>query len=92
MVPVAVVAALIGQLTEARAVEMRLDPYPHELELATVTFLGFDRRPIDTVRVARNPDTGRWLLDNGDGVLRVLPPAMELPLTPADYGLAMPGA
>jgi hypothetical protein len=48
---------------------------------------GFDARPLDTVRVARDPETGRWALDNGDDVLRMFPAETPIPMTPADFGL-----
>jgi hypothetical protein len=59
---------------------------------------GFDSRPIDTVRVARVPGAGRsatgegWALENGDNVLRLLPPGVEPPLTAEAFGLYGAGA
>ena len=52
-----------------------------------VTLFGFDTRPLDTIRIARDPETGKWALENGDNVLRVFPASLQPRLTSADYGL-----
>ena len=61
--------------------------YPRDSQVATITMYGFDARPLDTVRVARDPETGAWALDNGDDVLRIFPAETTIPLTPDDFGL-----
>ncbi len=86
-VPAHYVNNFLTNLTDLKAPEIELRPYPSELEVATVTFIGFDSFPIDAVRIAYNPDTKKWALENGDNVLRVFPDSLELRLTPADYGI-----
>ena len=83
----ALVEELLTQLTELRAPGVSIEPYPMEKQVATVTFAGFDAKPIDTVRIVRDEETGQWGLENGDNVLRVFPASMKLRLSPDDYGL-----
>ena len=79
---------MLYQLTELHPAEIAIQPYPHDLEVATITFLGYDRKPIDTVRIAKDPDSGRWILENGDDVLRLFSESMvHINLTPLDFGL-----
>ena len=59
------------QLTESRAGEILLVPFPRELQHAIVILYGFDGSPIDTIRIATDPEGGNWALENGDDVLRV---------------------
>ena len=59
-----------------------MQAFPTEMAVANVTFLGWDGRPIDTVRIAREPEAGRWALENGDGVLRILPASTVMTLDP----------
>jgi hypothetical protein len=82
-----IVDTLLEQLTARRADRIDVLSYPRDLQVATITMNGFDARPLDTVRVARDPETGAWALDNGDGVLRIFPGETPMPLTPADFGL-----
>ncbi|MEE8155681.1 MAG: DUF4340 domain-containing protein [Phycisphaerales bacterium] len=86
-VPPGTVNELLEQLTSLQAAQIRIMEYPQDLQVATITMRGFDNRPIDTVRIARERDTGRWLLENGDNVLRVFAESLQLRLTPADFGL-----
>jgi hypothetical protein len=86
-VPAAIVNELLAQLTELRAADVRIQPYPHEIEVATITLIGFDERPLDTVRIARDPNTRVWALENGDGVLRLFPDSMTFALRLEDFGL-----
>jgi hypothetical protein len=86
-VAAAAVEELLNQLTELRAPKVEIQEYPSDLQVATVTLLGYDRRPLDTVRVARDPETGEWGLENGDGVVRVLPESAVLRLTRDELGL-----
>ncbi|MHC5113882.1 MAG: DUF4340 domain-containing protein [Planctomycetota bacterium] len=82
------VGTLLEMLTEVRAGAVELGRYPRDLEVATITLIGFDSRPLDTVRVAREPDgQRRWILENGDDVLRLYPSNLALGLDPRDYGL-----
>ena len=80
---------LLRLLTDTHPAEIAIQPYPHELEVATITFFGkYDKRPIDTVRIAKDPDSGLWILENGDDVLRFFKESMvHINLTPLDFGL-----
>ena len=84
------VERLMKQLTESRAGEILLVPFPREMQHAIVILYGFDGSPIDTIRIATDPKGGNWALENGDDVLRVFPASFELPLTAADFGLSAP--
>ena len=83
--PAEAVEGLLDQVTARRAPAVEIRPYPREAEVATITMYGFDARPLDTVRVARDPQTGLWVLENGDNVLRVFPAETHMPLTLADF-------
>jgi hypothetical protein len=85
--PATPIEELLKQLTEVRAEEIAFQPMPREAQMGFITLVGFDGAPRDTVRVARDPASGKWWLDNGDDVIRVYPAAMELKLSPGDYGL-----
>lgn len=82
---------LFELLADTRAIEIMVQDHPRELEVATVVFHGFDGRPMDAVRIAREPDAGRWALENGDGVLRLHPSSTDFPLFPGDYPLSPDG-
>ena len=75
-----VVEALLSALCVARAPEMSFAGFPKDLEVATVLLFGFDGKPLDIVRVARDTKSSRWGFDNGEGALRVHPAAMDVPL------------
>lgn len=86
------VEALLSVLTDARGSEVILhETYPADLEVAVVTLLDASGGPLDTVRILRElrppAGQGRWALENGDRVLRVMPDDTEVPLQPADFGL-----
>ena len=74
------VARLLASLTAERAPEIKIAEFPKELEVATVVLFGFDLAPRDIVRVARDPKSGRFALENGDGVVRLHPAALPLAL------------
>ena len=86
-----VVEALLETLTQVHAPEVELKEFPRELQVATITLYGYDARPLDTVRVTREPahdgGPGRWALENGDNVLRIFSPSLEMALTPEQFGL-----
>jgi hypothetical protein len=87
------VEQLLGVLTTSRAAEVILhETYPADLEVAVITLLDAAGGPLDTVRVLRElrppAGQGRWALENGDRVLRVMAPDTEIPLSVADFGLA----
>ena len=77
--------ALLAILTETRAPDVVVQAFPAEMAVANVTFMGWDGRPIDTVRIAREPEGGRWALENGDGVLRILPASTVMTLGPETW-------
>jgi hypothetical protein len=81
------VQELLDQLTQLRAPAIELRPYPHEQEVATITLYGYDARALDTVRIAQDKQTDRWVLENGDNVLRIFPAGLKLRLTAGDFGL-----
>ena len=91
-VPAESVNELLQQLTTLQASQLKIEDYPFELEVATITMRGFDNKPIDTVRIVREADSGRWALENGDNVLRIFPESLQLLLTPSDFGLQGPPA
>ena len=82
------VETLQGQLTEARSGEIVLSRFPEDLQHAIVILYGFDGRPLDTVRIAHEPQSGSWALENGDDVLRVFPATFELTLRASDFGVS----
>ena len=87
-----VVDSLLGLLTQSLATELLLvKQYPSDLEVAVITLSDHNGGPIDTVRLLRElppPDgQGRWAMENGDGVLRVLPEGTQWPLSPESFGL-----
>ena len=79
------VDVLIKTLTSTRGTEVIVQEFPTQLSLATVVFHGFDGRPLDAVRIAREGPGGRWALENGDGVLRLLPASTEIPLAANEW-------
>ena len=82
-----IVERLLEFLTQRRSDRIDVMSYPRDSQVATITMYGFDARPLDTVRVARDPETGAWTLDNGDDVRRIFPAETTIPLIPADFGL-----
>ena len=67
------IAAMLNWLLDAQALSVAISQYPTQSEVATVTFEGYDERPLDTVRIATNEE-GNWILENGDNVLRIHAP------------------
>lgn len=80
--------SLLEKLTAARAPEIAVGGFPQELLEAMAILTGVGGRPLDAVRIARDPETSRWALDNGDDVMRVFPASFAPSLRGADYGLA----
>lgn len=85
------VLSLLEALTSVEGSDITLvDGYPTELEQAVVVLEGRDGHPIDTVRVLQEPVTdgvsGRWGLENGDGVIRILPEGTWLALDRGQLG------
>lgn len=88
VVPSEPVESLLESLTRLRATEVEIKDYPAELERARVTLHGFGGRPLDTIRLLRETgDSSRWGMENGDGVIRIHPEFLVLPLRAADYEL-----
>jgi hypothetical protein len=83
----AYVQELLDQLTKLRAPAVDFREYPRELDIATITLHGYDGKAIDTVRIANDPTTSRWILENGDNVLRLFPAGLKMRMAPADFGL-----
>jgi len=81
------VEALLESLCNARAPEVAVQPFPHEIGVAVAILSGFDGAPLDAVRIAREPQQGRWALENGDSVLRIFPPSLALPIEGVRLGL-----
>jgi len=80
--------ALLDALAETRAPEISITPFPQELSEATVILEDLAGRPLDAVRIAREPERGRWALENGDDVLRIFSDSFALELDPTAYGLS----
>lgn len=81
------VQELLDQLTQVRAPAVEFAEFPRDMLIATITFHGHDGRALDTIRIARHPETRQWAMDNGENVLRVFPANTELRLKPAEFGL-----
>jgi hypothetical protein len=83
----AAVEGFLTLLTATRAPEILLvlGGFPQDLEAATVLFFGFDDRPLDVIRVAKDAKTAKWGFENGDRVLRIHPPATQVPLDAAAF-------
>ncbi len=79
------VDALLTALTSQRAPEMAFGEFPKDMEVATILLFGFDGRPLDVVRVARDSRTSRWGFENGDRMLRVHPASLRIPLSLDDF-------
>jgi hypothetical protein len=79
------VDGLLKALTETRAQAVEIAAFPQAESIATVTLVGFAGEALDTVRIARRAADSKWILENGDGVLR-LHGAIELSLTADELG------
>jgi len=76
------VDALLTWLLDSKPPRVVIAQYPRDVELATVTLEGYDLLPLDTVRIARDPDRDGLILENGDNVLRLHPGESLLLLQP----------
>ena len=84
-------------LTSIPASEIAAVPFDFEQQVGQFMLMGIDRQsPLfnGVVRISREPETGAWLLDNGettdagDTIFRALPESsVQIPLTPQEYGL-----
>jgi hypothetical protein len=75
------IEALLTLILDTKPPSVALDKYPRDMEVATITFEGYDLAPLDTVRIALNQD-GQWIFENGDNVLRLHPAETGEVLTP----------
>ncbi len=66
------VDSLLDWILETKPVSVAISQYPRDLEVASVTLVGYDMAPLDTVRIALDA-SGQWILENGDNVLRLHP-------------------
>ncbi len=76
-----VLSKLIAALTETRAKSLASGAANPADVIATVVLRGVGGTTLGAVIVSRSTETGEWALDDGSGVRRVYPPAMEIPLT-----------
>lgn len=81
------VEELLNHLTSLRATKVAFAEYPLDRQVGFITLHGFDGRPRDTIRIARDSKTGNWAMDNGDNVLRIYLESLKLRLSPSDFGL-----
>lgn len=92
-VPRARVESLLDLLIETPGTEIAIvDTYPVDLEVGSITLIGYDRMPMDTVRVLRESEADgfRWGLENGDRIVRIHPSLIEIPMTSGEWGLPAP--
>jgi hypothetical protein len=90
-IPRKLVDGLLATLTGVQAPEVVLEKFPRGDQVASISLFGFTGAPLDTVRVAQRAGadgTPRWIVENGDDVLRVFSSLPDLRLTPEGFGLA----
>lgn len=75
------VEALLTWVLDAKPPSVAFDKYPSKSEVATVTLVGYDSLPLDTIRIARSA-SDQWILENGDNVLRLHPAETGAAITP----------
>ena len=68
----AAIESLLRWILETNPLSVAIAPYPRDQEVATITLVGYDSVPLDTVRIALD-ESGQWILENGDNVLRLHP-------------------
>ena len=73
--------SLLVWLLESKPPQVSIGEYPRSQELATVTLIGYDRLPLDTVRIAQSQEGG-LIVENGDNVLRLHVPESIKDLEP----------
>jgi len=72
---------ILTWVLDSKPPSVALGAYPREDEVATVTLVGYDSSPLDTVRIALD-QSGQWILENGDNVLKIHPPEAGSALAP----------
>jgi hypothetical protein len=75
------IEGLLRWLLEDKPTSVAIAEYPRDAERAAVTLVGYDLLPLDTVRIALD-DSGLWILENGDNVLRIHPAESGVVLEP----------
>ncbi len=73
---------LLDLLAEVRAPSVREGTLPPG-EAVTVVLEDFGARPLHAVRIASAGEGEAWIMDAGDGLLRLYPAGIEPPLDPA---------
>jgi hypothetical protein len=77
------VNTLMNWILETKPPSVTIGQYPKDAEIATITLVGYDKLPLDTVRIAREQSgDGRIILENGDHVLRLHHPDSTEALAP----------
>jgi len=87
-----VVERLLTMLSSTRATDVEIVDMPlYEAAGRSITLYGFDGLPMETIRFAASPPSGRpgLALDNGDNVWRIFPESMQIPLTREDFGIGV---
>lgn len=78
---------LLDLVTEVRAAA--LQPGRVETPIVTLVLEDFSASPLGTVRIGRG-DRGTWLMDSGDGLIRVYAAGIEPPVSPDEFPLLDP--
>jgi hypothetical protein len=78
------IRVLLNWILEDKPTSVAIAKYPRDDEQATVTLVGYDLVPLDTVRIALDA-SGQWILENGDNVLRIHPSESGAALTPFQH-------
>ena len=76
------VDALLTWVLDSIPPRVVIAQYPRDVEIATITLEGYDLLPLDSVRIARDPESGGLILENGDNVLRLHPAESLTVLSP----------
>ncbi|MBC8200765.1 MAG: DUF4340 domain-containing protein [Planctomycetes bacterium] len=66
------IESLLAWVLETKPLSVAISAYPSGDEVASVTLIGYDLAPLDTVRIALDA-SNQWILENGDNVLRLHP-------------------
>ena len=89
--PVEAADGLLELICTRRPEALLVREFPRDLSEGRITLYGYGGRPLDTVMIAREatPDRGggRWILENGDDVLRFFAAETTIPLTAEAFGL-----
>jgi len=76
------VDALLTWVLDSNPPRVVIAQYPRDVEIATITLEGYDLLPLDTVRIAQDPESAGLILENGDNVLRLHPAESLTVLSP----------